>query len=122
MSNVITNAGTLAALKAAHQFIVNGTALGFIRMPDAETPDPAHDTLAMIERAIAELEGVQDKRTYLVSYSHARGTGRRFESFNGVPTPESIEALENSIEAETGLSSVGIMSISRIGNSDGGAW
>lgn len=108
----------LNALKAARQFIANGVELGYIRMPDADTPDPAHDTLPMIERAIAELEGVQDKRTYLVSYSHARGTGRRFESFIGAPTPKGIEALENSIEAGTGLSSVGIMSISRIGNSD----
>jgi hypothetical protein len=61
MSNVKTNAGTLAALKAARQFIVNGTALGFIRMPDAETPDPAHDTLPMIERAIVELEALADE-------------------------------------------------------------
>lgn len=51
----------LAALKAARQFIVNGTELGFIRMPEAETPDPAHDTLLMIERAIAELEAGADE-------------------------------------------------------------
>lgn len=51
-----TNAGALAALKAARQFITNGVELGFIRMPDSDTPDPAHDTLPMIEGAIAELE------------------------------------------------------------------
>lgn len=56
MNNATTGAEPLAALKAARQFIVNGTALGFIRMPEAETPDPAHDTLPMIERAIAALE------------------------------------------------------------------
>ena len=50
-----------AALKAARQFIVNGTELGYIRMPEAETPDPAHDTLPMIERAIAELEALADE-------------------------------------------------------------
>lgn len=61
MSNVITNAGTLAALKAARQFIVNGVELGFIRMPDADTPDPAHDTLLIIERAIADLEAGADE-------------------------------------------------------------
>ncbi|WP_395601178.1 hypothetical protein AB4P95_30165 (plasmid) [Pseudomonas sp. A1437] len=48
----------LAALKAARQFIVNGTELGFIHMPEAETPDPAHGTLPMIECAIAELEAL----------------------------------------------------------------
>jgi len=56
MNNVMTNTVALAALKAARQFIVNGTALGFIRLPDADTPDPAHDTLPMIERAISDLE------------------------------------------------------------------
>lgn len=72
MSNVITNVGTLAALQAARQFIRNGTALGFIRMPDAETPDPAHDTLPMIERAIAELEAKTDE---------AKGEGFRVGQF-----------------------------------------
>src|SRR5438309_136543 len=33
----------LAALKAANQFITNGIELGYIRMPDASTPDSAHD-------------------------------------------------------------------------------
>ena len=66
MNNVITNAGQLAALKAARQFIVNGTELGFIRMPDAETPDPAHDTLPMIERAIADLEAKSQVEPILV--------------------------------------------------------
>jgi hypothetical protein len=45
----------LAALKAARQFIVNGVEFGYIRMPDADTPDTAHDTLPMIEKAIAAL-------------------------------------------------------------------
>ena len=56
MSNVITGVGTLAALRAARHFIVNGVEQGFIRMPDADTPDSAHDTLPMIEWAIAELD------------------------------------------------------------------
>lgn len=59
MDNVVTNAGMLAALKAARQFIVNGTELGYICMPETGTPDPAHDTLPMIERAIADLEAVK---------------------------------------------------------------
>lgn len=45
----------LAALKAARQFIVNGIEFGYIRMPDADTPDTAHDTLPTIEAAIAAL-------------------------------------------------------------------
>ena len=49
----------LAALKGARQFITNGVELGFIRMPDAGTPDPAHDTLPAIEAAISKAEGTQ---------------------------------------------------------------
>lgn len=39
-----------SALLAAKYFIINGTALGYIRMPDH--PDPAHGTLPMIENAL----------------------------------------------------------------------
>ena len=41
------------ALEAANQFITNGIELGFIRMPDASTPDPAHKTPDRIRAAIA---------------------------------------------------------------------
>jgi hypothetical protein len=41
------------ALVRAEQFIVNGTAFGFIRMPDAGTPDSAHETLPLIRAALA---------------------------------------------------------------------
>lgn len=47
----------LAALRAARGFIRNGVDLGFIRMPDADTPDPAHQALPMIEAAIARATG-----------------------------------------------------------------
>lgn len=47
----------LAALKAAKQFIENGVELGFIRMPDRSTPDPAHNTLPAIKAAIAAATG-----------------------------------------------------------------
>lgn len=50
----------LEALKSAKLFISNGIDLGFIRMPDAETPDPAHDTLPMIDKAIEELRDLLD--------------------------------------------------------------
>lgn len=41
-----------AALESARVFIKNGVALGYIRMPDADCPDPAHGTLPLIERAM----------------------------------------------------------------------
>ncbi|MGV2110104.1 hypothetical protein ACQZ46_02375 [Agrobacterium salinitolerans] len=47
------------ALAAAEQFIVNGVELGYIRMPNPETPDSAHDTLPMIRQAQKALESLQ---------------------------------------------------------------
>lgn len=49
----------LAALRRAERFIDNGIELGFIRMPDVGTPDPAHDTLTAIRAAISKAEGRQ---------------------------------------------------------------
>ena len=49
----------LAALQAARGFIVNGTELGYIRMPDADCPDPAHNTLPTIEAAIARAQALK---------------------------------------------------------------
>lgn len=43
------------ALERAQQFIRNGIELGFIRMPDASTPDPAHDTPGIIDEALATI-------------------------------------------------------------------
>jgi len=40
------------ALRRADQFITNGTEFGFIRMPDASTPDPAHETPGIIRAAL----------------------------------------------------------------------
>jgi hypothetical protein len=47
----------LEACRAAARFIANGVELGFIRLPDADTPDPAHDTLPALLAAIAKAEG-----------------------------------------------------------------
>ncbi|MFK4075163.1 hypothetical protein ACI2KX_15765 [Ectopseudomonas khazarica] len=47
------------ALEHARLFIRNGIELGFIRMPDADTPDPAHDTLPKIEKALATCSQAQ---------------------------------------------------------------
>ncbi len=44
------------ALRAARQFIGNGIEFGYIRLPDK--PDPALDTLPMIEAALAKMESV----------------------------------------------------------------
>ena len=41
------------ALESADQFITNGIALGYIRMPDADTPDPAKLTPGIIRQALA---------------------------------------------------------------------
>jgi hypothetical protein len=49
----------LPALQAARQFIINGVGFGYIRMPDADTPDSAHDTLPLIEATIAALSRPQ---------------------------------------------------------------
>ena len=44
------------ALKASRQFIRNGIEYGYILMPDRDTPDSAHDTLPMIDAALAKAE------------------------------------------------------------------
>jgi hypothetical protein len=36
-------------LRSARFFIKNGVEFGYIRMPDEDTPDPAHETLPSIE-------------------------------------------------------------------------
>lgn len=59
MLSVERDSIALEALKVARQFIANGIELGFISMPEPETPDPVHDTLPMIDRAIAELKAAQ---------------------------------------------------------------
>ena len=47
----------LEACKRAEEFIRNGIELGFIRMPNAGTLDPAHDTPGIIDAALAKAEG-----------------------------------------------------------------
>lgn len=94
MSNVITGVGTLAALRAARHFIVNGVELGFIRMPDADTPDPAHDTLPMIEWAIAGLEAGADEVG--VQFRIAKGaevTTGTVDIREGVTLAEAVDAM-----------------------------
>ena len=47
----------VAALRGAKQFIENGIEFGFIRMPDADTPDAAHDTLPTINAILSRIDG-----------------------------------------------------------------
>ncbi|WOB75887.1 hypothetical protein [Achromobacter xylosoxidans] len=49
----------LEALEAAQRFIRNGIELGYIRMPDADTPDPAQRTPDLIDAAIRALKQPQ---------------------------------------------------------------
>lgn len=51
----------LAALESAQRFIRNGIEFGYIRMPDADTPDPAHRTPSLIDAAIRSLKTQADK-------------------------------------------------------------
>lgn len=46
----------LHALKLARAFIANGIEVGAIRMPDSTTPDPANETLPLIDAIIAKVE------------------------------------------------------------------
>lgn len=45
-------AALVEALKRADSFITNGIELGFIRMPDPSTPDPAHETPGIVRAAL----------------------------------------------------------------------
>ncbi len=49
------------ALRKAEEFITNGIDLGYIRMPDADCPDSAHQTLPMIRAALSTNTGVINK-------------------------------------------------------------
>lgn len=44
------------ALRLADQFITNGIELGYIRMPDADTPDTARDTPRIVREALQETD------------------------------------------------------------------
>jgi hypothetical protein len=48
----------LDACERAVEFIMNGVELGFIIMPDPETPDTAHETLPTLIAAIAKVKEV----------------------------------------------------------------
>ena len=68
MLSVERDSIALEALKVARQFIANGIELGYIRMPEPETPDSAHGTLPMIDRAIVELRALHDESVPFPGY------------------------------------------------------
>ena len=47
----------LEALEKAKEFIENGIELGYIKMPDEDTPDSAHKKLPIINAAIEAARG-----------------------------------------------------------------
>ena len=47
----------LKALEKANQFITNGVEFGYIRMPNSDCPDAAHETPDIIRAAIAKAKG-----------------------------------------------------------------
>ncbi len=47
-----TNQQLVEAAENARLFILNGVENGYVRLPDADVADPAHDTLPMLEKAI----------------------------------------------------------------------
>ncbi len=58
-------AEAVKALERADQFITNGVDLGFIRMPDADCPDTAHETPGIIREAIVTaraLTSIKDEK------------------------------------------------------------
>lgn len=48
-------AGLVEALRRADAFMTNGIALGYIRMPDDDVPDPAKETPNIVRAALANL-------------------------------------------------------------------
>ncbi len=69
------NAELEGLLRVTRQFIKNGIDLGYITMPDPETPDPAHDLLPAIEAALNKTERqcctpTADERAILAAGDH----------------------------------------------------
>ncbi|WDG77313.1 hypothetical protein PUP68_21680 [Pseudomonas chlororaphis] len=58
-------------LRLARQFVVNGIDLGYIKMPDVDTPDPAHDLLPKINTALNPTPAAAAARHAPLERSHA---------------------------------------------------
>lgn len=69
-----------ALLRLARQFVVNGVDLGYIQMPDADTPDPAHDLVPKIDAALSA-----SAEPSAPACSPCNGTG--YAHSNGMPVP-----------------------------------
>lgn len=95
------------ALEAAEQFIVNGVELGYIRMPNPETPDSAHDTLPMIRQAQTALERLQSEIEHLsadVKREAELATHMANDCNDAQARAEAAEAEVKRLKAELALS------------------
>lgn len=100
MTNKLLETLTLAeeASNAAKQFIQNGVELGYILMPDAETPDSAHETLPLIIKAIAAIReqkaelGKQAEQEPLVRFCPGCGSIGEVDSKYRDCCPDGIKA------------------------------
>lgn len=78
------------ALRCADQFITNGIEFGFIRMPDASTPDPARETPGIIRSALGKAGSPADTKAEpespmaVIARSMRDGTAR----FVSAPKPD----------------------------------
>ncbi|MQA53696.1 hypothetical protein [Pseudomonas piscis] len=70
-----------ALLRLAREFIVNGVDLGYITMPDPETPDPAHDLLPKINAALSASAEPSEECAH--SYANKAGCPECGEAFDG---------------------------------------
>lgn len=101
------NAELLAALQRADQFITNGIEFGFIRMPDADTPDPANRTPVIVRDAIANATrptaGKFMRGDRVRKIKGSRWQGRVVGFYSTALTPEGY-----AVESETEIGSVQI--------------
>lgn len=102
----------LEALENSRQFIVNGVEFGYIRMPDRDTPDSAHETLPEIEAAIAALRSFRESggdAAHINLSTYAWGVSRMGDnpkavlvSFRSEPTDEDLRALHEALRPANG--------------------
>lgn len=87
-------------LEAAEQFIVNGVELGYIRMPNPETPDSAHDTLPMIRQAQTALESLKRENAALREENDSLLDEN--SDLRNAPWPEWAKAVLKVVRSHTG--------------------
>jgi hypothetical protein len=76
------------ALEHARMFIENGVELGYIKMPDADTPDPAHETLGKIKAALATLQPSGERREAIARCNYIGPCGWKGDLASGLVQDE----------------------------------